>query len=96
MREKKLALASVLSLSRIREFAQRHLSDIAKGNDPFDRKAVMKVILTLSAFVNESYMPYICSHKRLWETDQILLRATHYHTGVICTWTRLPTAIRSS
>jgi integrase len=75
MREKKLALASVLSLAEARELARGHLSDIAKGNDPFDRKAAMKAIPTLSVFINETYMPYIRSHKRSWETDQILLRA---------------------
>ena len=75
MREKKLASATVLTLAEARELARRYLSDIAQGNDPFDRKAAMKAIPTLSAFVNESYMPYIRSHKRSWETDQILLRA---------------------
>lgn len=75
MREKKLASATILTLVDARELARRYLSDIAQGNDPFDRKAAMKDIPTLSAFVNETYMPYIRSHKRSWETDQILLRA---------------------
>lgn len=75
MREKKLASASILSLADARELARDYLSDIAQGNDPFDRKAAMKTIPTLSAFINESYMPYIRSHKRSWETDKILLRA---------------------
>lgn len=74
MREKKLASAAVLTLAEARELARRYLSDIAQGNDPFDRKDAMKAIPTLSAFVNETYMPYIRSHKRSWETDEILLR----------------------
>lgn len=74
IREKKLASATVLTLADARELARRHLSDIAQGNDPFDAAAAMKAIPTLSTFVNESYMPYIRSHKRSWETDQILLR----------------------
>ncbi len=57
MREKKLASATVLTLAEARELARRYLSGIAQGNDPFDRKAAMKAIPTLSAFVNESYMP---------------------------------------
>lgn len=75
MREKKLASAAVLTLTDARELARRYLSDIAKGDDPFDRKAAMKAIPTLSMFISESYTPYIRSHKRSWETDQILLRA---------------------
>ncbi|XKH59384.1 site-specific integrase [Halomonas sediminis] len=75
IREKKLASATVVTLSDIREFARRHLSDIALGNDPFDAAEAMKAIPTLSVFINETYMPYIRSHKRSWKTDQILLRA---------------------
>ena len=74
-REKKLASATVLMLSDARELARRHLSDIALGNDPFDTAAAIKAIPTLSAFISESYMPYIRSRKRSWDTDDILLRA---------------------
>lgn len=74
MREKKLASAAVLSLFDARELARRHLSDIARGDDPFDRKDAMKAIPTLSTFVSERYMPYMRSHKRSWATDETLLR----------------------
>lgn len=74
IKEKKLANAAIMELSEARELARRHLSDIALGNDPFDAIAAMKQMPTLSEFLNDTYLPYIRSHKRSWETDLTLIR----------------------
>lgn len=73
-REKKLALAEVLNLAEARQLARRHLGSIAQGNDPFDKVAGMRAVPTLFSFLKDTYLPYIKSHKRSWQTDDILLR----------------------
>lgn len=72
--EVKLADASVLSLEDARTLAQQHLSSLAMGNDPFAKKAELKQVPTIAAFIADSYMPFIQANKRSWKTDECLLR----------------------
>lgn len=73
-REKKLASAAVLPLAQARQLAKRHLVSLAHGKDPFEHQERAQPAPTLAAFVEKSYLPYIRSRKRSWQTDETLLR----------------------
>ena len=44
------------------------------GHDPSETKALLKQVPTVSAFIHDSYLPFIKSYKRSWSTDEGLLR----------------------
>lgn len=66
--------ATILKLSDARTLAQQYLSQLAMGQDPFAKKAELKQVPTLAAFIADSYMPFIKVNKRSWQTDESLLR----------------------
>jgi integrase len=72
--QKKLADASILRLTDVRGLAQEKLAQMAMGNDPFAKKALLKNVPTFGDFVADSYLPHAKSYKRSWGTDECLLR----------------------
>ena len=72
--EKKLANATVIKLTDARELAQKKLTQIAVGDDPFTAQKLLKDVPTVREFVDQSYMPHVKSYKRSWETDFSLLK----------------------
>jgi len=72
--EKKIADATVIKLTDARELAQKKLTQIAMGEDPFEQKKALKDVPTVREFVEQSYMPHVKSYKRSWETDFSLLK----------------------
>ena len=72
--EHKIANAEVLKLTQAREFAQKHLAEIAMGNNPFEAKKGLKDVPIFAEFVEESYMPHIKGYKKSWTTDVSLLK----------------------
>jgi len=67
--ERKIADATVIKLADARELAQKKLTQIAMGEDPFKAQKLLKDVPTVREFVEQSYMPYIKSYKRSWTTD---------------------------
>ena len=72
--ETKIADASVISLSDARTLAQKYLAQIAMGEDPFAKKADLKKVPTVYDFITNSYLPYVKTYKRSWETDVSLIK----------------------
>ena len=74
-RQVKLADAADVSLEQARSLANKFRTKVAMGEDPIEQKRVVRNTPTLAQFVEESYLPYVRSYKRSWETDVILLNA---------------------
>ena len=76
MVEKKLvdSDATVVKLAEARSLAQSLLSKIAMGEDPFAKKADLKKVPTVYDFITNSYLPYVKTYKRSWETDVSLIK----------------------
>jgi len=72
--EKKLANATTIKLSDARELAQKRLTQIAMGEDPFAQQKALKDVRTVKDFVDQSYLPHAKSYKRSWATDFSLLK----------------------
>jgi integrase len=66
--------ASVIKVAEARQLAQQYLYAIAMGNDPFTDQADHKQVPILSAFIADSYMPFIKGYKQSWKTDESLIR----------------------
>ncbi len=64
-------IANALDITPIqaRQLCDRARAQIAMGNDPAQVKQQHRAAPTLAQFFNESYLPYIQSYKRSWETD---------------------------
>ena len=64
-------IANALDITPIqaRQLCDRARAQIAVGNDPAHVKQQQRAAPTLAQFFNESYLPYIQSYKRSWETD---------------------------
>ena len=73
-RHLKLADAADVSLTQARTLAAQRRNQIAMGHDPSESKALLKRVPTVSAFIHDSYLPFIKSYKRSWSTDEGLLR----------------------
>jgi integrase len=71
--ERMLADALVLELDAVRKLARERLAQIALGQDPFELQRSLKAVPTFSAFVADSFIPYIKGYKRSWRTDVSLL-----------------------
>ncbi len=72
--QKKLVSASLIKLAEARELAIKYLAQIAMGEDPFATKVELKKVPTLSAFITDSYIPYVKTYKRSWDTDVSLIK----------------------
>jgi integrase len=72
--QKKLANASLIKLAEVRNLAIKYLAQIAMGEDPFSTKADLKKVPTVNAFITNSYLPYVKTYKRSWETDVSLIK----------------------
>ena len=75
-RQVKLADAADVSLEQARTLANKFRTKVAMGVDPIEERRVVRNTPTLAQFVEESYLPFVRSYKRSWETDNILLN-TH-------------------
>lgn len=73
-RQLRLADAADVTLTQARTLADKRRNQIAMGEDPSERKALLKQVPTLSAFIQERYLPYVKGYKRSWHTDEGLLR----------------------
>ena len=72
--EIKIADDNVTKLNEARELAIKYLAQIAMGEDPFSTKADLKKVPTLYDFITNSYLPYVKTYKRSWETDVSLIK----------------------
>ncbi|KAF0279165.1 tyrosine-type recombinase/integrase [Spiribacter aquaticus] len=63
-----------MSLGDARKAAQKANGRIAMGHDPREEKATQRATPTVSAFIDESFMPYLKSYKRDWYTDWSLIK----------------------
>jgi integrase len=70
----KLGDTNVINLSQARQLASKYMAQIAMGEDPFAKKAELKQVPTLAAFIADSYMPHIKTYKRSWSTDASLIK----------------------
>ena len=71
--QKKLANASHVKLDDARELAKKYLGQIALGEDPFSAKKALKDIPTIAEFIANSYLPFVKTYKRSWDTDLSLI-----------------------
>lgn len=69
-----LADAADVTLTQAKTLADQHRTKIAMGDDPSDAKAQLKLVPTMSAFIQEQYLPFVKGYKRSWATDEGLLR----------------------
>ena len=74
--EKRLASsdATIMKLNDARQLAQKYLAQIAMGEDPFATKAALQTVPTIADFIDNSYLPYVKSYKRSWDTDVSLIK----------------------
>lgn len=73
-RQHRIGSANDVSFDQARKQASKLRSQLALGNDPFEEKADLKKILTLSAFIHDRYLPFVRGYKRSWKCDEGLLR----------------------
>lgn len=74
IRQLKIGDSRDLSLAQARQLADKHRNEIALGQDPFEAKAVLKQIPTISEFIHERYIPFVAGYKRSWECDRGLFK----------------------
>lgn len=73
-KERRLFDAVAVGLKQARQQAKHLLSQLALGEDPFAQQQAKRHIPTLSAFINESYLPYIKASKKSWKVDEAMFR----------------------
>ena len=73
-RQFKIGTAPSLSADDARKQAQKLLGRIAIGDDPSEKREVLRSIPTLASFVADRYMPYIRTYKRSARADDSYLR----------------------
>jgi len=73
-KQHKIGNADDVSLEQARKETAKLRNQLALGNDPFETKAELKKILTLSAFIHGHYLPFVQGYKRSWKCDEGLLR----------------------
>jgi len=74
VRQPKICDARDLSVAKVRKLILQYRGQLALDIDPFAIKRGQRNVLRLEEFVYSSYMPYVRSYKRSWETDLSLLR----------------------
>lgn len=73
-RQPKLSDANSITLKQARTLCDRYRSTIAMGGDPWQNKADLKRVPTLETFVYGSFLPFIKTYKRSWDTDLSLIK----------------------
>lgn len=73
-RQPKLSDANDITLKQVRSLADKYRGMIAVGEDPFEKKTELKKVPTLSTFITESYLPFVKTYKRSWDTDVSLIK----------------------
>ena len=73
-RQPKLSDANDITLKQARSLADKYRGMIAMGEDPFEKKTELKKVPTLSTFITESYLPFVKTYKRSWDTDVSLIK----------------------
>ncbi len=73
-RTHKLANAVDVSPQQARELCERTRTKIAMGTDVAVEREQLRAAPTVAEFFNDSYLPYIKSYKRSWETDLSVCR----------------------
>jgi integrase len=73
-RHHRLGRVGGISLSDARKAAQRVNGQIARGEDPREKKATQRATPTVSEFVSSSFLPFLKSYKRDRVSDESLLR----------------------
>jgi integrase len=73
-RQPKLSDANSITLKQARTLCDRYRSTIAMGGDPWQTKAELKRVPTLETFVYGSFLPFIKTYKRSWDTDLSLIK----------------------
>jgi len=73
-RQAKLANERDITLTQARKLADKMRNGLAMGEDPFAAKADLKKVPTVYDFITNSYLPYVKTYKRSWETDVSLIK----------------------
>lgn len=70
----RVADARDVTLSQAKVIVNKYRTQLAMGEDPADKKAELKQVPTVAAFIHDQYLPFIKSYKRSWFTDESRLR----------------------
>jgi integrase len=70
----KIADANDISIAQAREMSSKYRARIAMGDDPLEDKKTIKNIPTIADFIKDSYLPFVKTYKRSWDTDESLIR----------------------
>jgi integrase len=70
----KLANAADVTPQQARVLCERARNTIAMGTDLTHKRQQLRNSITVADFFNSSYLPYIKSYKRSWDTDESLFR----------------------
>lgn len=73
-RQPKLSDAQSISLKQARTLTNRYRGEIEMGEDPWEAKAELKQVPLVETFIFESFLPFIKTYKRSWDTDLSLLK----------------------
>ena len=73
-RQFKIGPANVLTVTQARRKARTILAEAILGSDPQQEREELRGIPTFAEFVRDSYLPYVKSVKRSWQTDETVLR----------------------
>lgn len=73
-RQPKLSDAQSISLKQARTLTNRYRGEIEMGEDPWEAKAELKQVPLVENFIYESFLPFIKTYKRSWDTDLSLLK----------------------
>ncbi|BDT65960.1 hypothetical protein os1_01110 [Comamonadaceae bacterium OS-1] len=65
----KLGRTSEFSLAEARKKAKQLKASITMGSDPRGEEKAKKAVPTLTAFFDDSYLPYVTPRKRSWKKD---------------------------
>jgi len=74
VRQMRIGAEDTLTLKQARTLCDRHRSKLAMGEDPWATKAELRRVPKLETFIYESFLPFIKTYKRSWDTDQSLLK----------------------
>jgi integrase len=72
-RQPKLSDANDITLKQARSLTDKYRGMILMGEDPWVTSAALKQVSTIADFIANSYLPYIKTYKRSWDTDVSLI-----------------------
>ena len=73
-RQPKLSDANDITLKQARSLTDKYRGMIMMGEDPFATKTQLKKVPLVSTFITESYLPFVKTYKRSWQTDVSLIK----------------------